>query len=217
MLFDLDGTLADTAQDLAFTLNKLLQEQHKAPLPFVQIRPHVSHGANALIKLGFGEQLCTAKLDELRTQFLEFYANNLTTHTQLFPSMWDVITFLDENQIKWGVVTNKPKALTEPLMAELTLPSPAPVIVSGDTLRYKKPHPAPIIYACKQLDIAPSKTVYIGDACRDIIAGRRAGTKTLAALFGYLEVGDDPTQWQADAMIDHAAEIIPWLKACNIS
>ncbi len=215
VLFDLDGTLADTAQDLAFTLNKLLQEQHQPPLPFAQIRPHVSNGANALIKLGFGQKICTTELNAIRTRFLQFYANNLTTHTRLFPGMWDVITYLDEQQIKWGVVTNKPRALTEPLMGELTLPSPAAIIVSGDTLKYKKPHPAPIVYACKQLNITPSKTVYIGDAHRDIVAGRRAGTKTLAALFGYIEVNDNPAQWYADAMIKDAFEIIPWLNTWN--
>ncbi len=213
VLFDLDGTLADTAQDLAFTLNTLLQEQKKATIPFQQIRPHVSNGANALIKLGFGQEISVEELDKLCTRFLSIYSKNLTTHTELFPGIWETILFLDENQIKWGIVTNKPKAFTEPLMAELTLPSPAAVIVSGDTLKYKKPHPAPIVYACKQLDSHPSATVYIGDAHRDIESGRRAGTKTLAALFGYLGTNDDPTLWKADATINHASEIVPWLSS----
>ncbi|VAW88896.1 Similar to phosphoglycolate phosphatase, clustered with ubiquinone biosynthesis SAM-dependent O-methyltransferase [hydrothermal vent metagenome] len=211
VLFDLDGTLADTAQDLAFALNTLLQEQQRTPILFQEIRPHVSNGANALIKLGFGQQISIAELDTLRARFLNIYRNNLTTHTQLFPGIWEAITFLDENQIKWGIVTNKPQEFTEPLMMELELPSRAAVIVSGDTLKYKKPHPAPIVYACKKLDSHPSATVYIGDAHRDIEAGRRAGTKTLAALFGYLAADDDPTLWKADATINHASEIIPWL------
>jgi len=213
VLFDLDGTLADTAQDLAFALNILLQEQKKTTLPFQEIRPHVSNGANALIKLGFGQHISADERDELRARFLSIYSDNLTTHTQLFPGIWETLIFLDENQIKWGIVTNKPKAFTEPLMAELTLPSHAAVIVSGDTLKYKKPHPAPIVYACKQLSSHPSATVYIGDAHRDIESGRRAGTKTLAALFGYLDTTDDPALWKADATIHHASEIVPWLSS----
>lgn len=215
VLLDLDGTLADTAQDLAFTLNRLLQHEGLRTLPFEQIRPVVSNGANALIELGFGEQIPADKFRQLTQQFLDIYQHHLTHKTVLFPGMMGLLESLEARGHLWGVVTNKPSWLTEPLMEELGLAQRAAAIVSGDTVEHKKPHPQPILHACELMDVAASECVYVGDAQRDIEAGQRAGMKTLAAGFGYITEADDLTTWGADGIIDEAADILLWLKRFN--
>ncbi len=212
VLFDLDGTLADTAPDLAQTLNSLLQENAKAPLPFHAIRPHVSHGALALLKLGFPEYDESTLLDKFRDKFLAYYRKNLTTHTRLFPGMTELLEQLETADIPWGVVTNKPAFLTNPLMEELNLHQRAKTIISGDTTTNKKPHPEPIRLACKHIQVNPRQAIYVGDAKRDIQAGNAAGLITLAALFGYINTEDKPEQWGADALINHPSEVSLWLR-----
>jgi len=215
ILLDLDGTLADTAQDLAFTLNKLLQEEGRKRLPFEQIRPAVTNGANALIELGFGDAVPADKFKQLTQQFLDIYQNHLTHKTTLFPGMDELLETIEENGHLWGVVTNKPSWLTDPLMEELGLAQRAACIVSGDTVEYKKPHPQPLLHACEAMGVASAECIYVGDAQRDIEAGQRAGMKTLAALFGYINDGDDPASWGADGMIEHAREILVWQQRFN--
>ncbi len=212
VLFDLDGTLADTAPDLAQTLNSLLLEHNKKPLPFQAIRPHVSHGALALLKLGFPEYDDSTLLDKFRDKFLAHYSKNLTTHTRLFPGIAELLEQLETADIPWGVVTNKPAFLTNPLMEELYLHQRAKTIISGDTTANKKPHPEPIKLACQRIDVNPEQAIYIGDAERDIQAGNAAGLITLAALFGYINDDDKPEQWGANALINHPAEVTPWLR-----
>ncbi|HEB94943.1 MAG TPA: HAD family hydrolase [Sedimenticola thiotaurini] len=211
VLFDLDGTLADTAPDLAYALNQTLLRQGREALPFAAIRPHVSHGGIALIRLGFGIGPEHPEFDTLRQRFLDIYLANLTRETRLFPGMEQVLAWLEQRDIPWGVVTNKPAWLTDPLMRQLGLDRRAAAIVSGDTLERRKPHPDPILYACEAASVAPAQTLYVGDARRDIEAGNRAGTTTLAALFGYIEEQDDPRDWQADGMIEAPREILPWV------
>lgn len=210
VLFDLDGTLADTAPDLAQTLNTLLQENDEQPLAFETIRPHVSHGAMALLKLGFPQLPEDDLFAKYRERFLAIYLDNLTQYTRLFDGMEELLNYLENQNILWGVVTNKPAFLTDPLMEELNLHRRAATIISGDTTANKKPHPEPIYLACKQAKVEPQHAIYVGDAERDIQAGNRAGLLTLAALFGYLNENDQPAQWKADGLVEHPLDIKPW-------
>jgi len=210
VLFDLDGTLADTAPDLALALNTLLKEEKKLPLPFDVIRPEVSHGATALVKLGFGVD-SGSEFDRLRQRFLSLYTDNLCQHTQLFEGISPVLQALHAKGMNWGVVTNKPAYLTDPLMRQLN-PLPSPVcVVSGDTVPNRKPHPEPMLHACAAAGSRPDQCVYVGDAERDIVAGRHAGMKTLVALFGYINGHESPDRWGADGMVRNPGEILDWL------
>lgn len=211
VLFDLDGTLADTAPDLAYALNVLLQEQGRAALAYDIIRPEASHGARALIKLGFGLAPGDADFDMLRARFLAIYAANLVRETRLFPGVAELLTVLSGRGLNWGIVTNKPKALTDPLVAKLDIVPPPVCVVSGDTTAHSKPHPAPLLHACRQAGSLPAQCLYIGDAERDVEAGRTAGMQTLVALFGYIRIGDRPECWGADGMVHHPQEILHWL------
>lgn len=211
VLFDLDGTLADTAPDLAFALNSVLEEQGCAPLPFEHIRPVVSHGAAALIRLGFGLGPQDPGFAPLRARLLEIYRANLARDTRLFPGMEELLAVLEQRGMKWGVVTNKPAWLTEPLLGALSVAHRACCIVSGDTTRQRKPHPEPMFHACAVAGSRPGECVYVGDAQRDVEAGRQAGMKTLVALFGYLDATDRPAEWGADGMVAHPLEILDWV------
>jgi len=212
VLFDLDGTLADTAPDMAQALNLLLKEKDYQPLPFDTIRPWVSHGGLALVRLGFGEERGDVKLENLRQRFLEIYAENLCRETRLFPGIPQLLAILSKNGFNWGVVTNKPGYLTEPLVAQLTIQPPPACIVSGDTTTNRKPHPEPMLLACNQAGSDPHECLYVGDAERDIHAGKQAGMKTLVALFGYITDSEDPETWGADGMIRAPMEVFDWLK-----
>jgi phosphoglycolate phosphatase len=211
VLFDLDGTLADTAPDLAYALNCVLEEQGCKPLPFETIRPVVSHGGIALIKLGFGIDEQAPEFQPLRRRLLDIYRNNIARETRLFEGMASLLETLEQRGLNWGVVTNKPGWLTEPLLEALELKSRAATIVSGDTLSERKPHPAPMLLACEQAGSDAAHCLYIGDAERDIEAGRNAGMRTLVALFGYIGEQDQPAHWQADGMVEHALGILDWL------
>ncbi len=211
VLFDLDGTLVDTAPDLALALNTLRKEMGLRPIPFEHIRPEVSHGGTALIRLGFRRDPGDAEFAPLRQRFLELYEQNLTTNTRLFPGMEELLGTLEQRGIQWGVVTNKPGWLTEPLMEQLALAGRADCIVSGDTVAHSKPHPAPLLHACHQTGSTPGECLYVGDARRDIEAGSSAGMKTLVALFGYIGEQDNPQQWSADGMVEHPRQILEWL------
>jgi len=211
VLFDLDGTLLDTAPDLAAALNAVLIENNRPPLPFDAIRPVVSHGGIALIELGFELGQSDPGFNPLRQRLLEIYRENISRLTRPFPGITDVLDVLDERGINWGIVTNKPGWLTDPLLKDLDLYDRAVTIVSGDTLDERKPHPAPMLYACEMAGSEPGQCVYIGDAQRDIDAGINAGMHTLVALFGYMQEQDDPRNWQADDMIETPADLLAWL------
>jgi len=215
ILFDLDGTLADTAPDLALTLNLLLQENARASLPFPLIRPHVSHGATALVKLGFGLPEGTAEFETLRQRFLDIYANNLCQQTVLFPGMENLLDDIERHSLRWGVITNKPARFTEPLMQKLGIAARSACIISGDSAGKRKPDPEPMHLACEQIGVSPGQCVYVGDAERDIIAGLNAGMKTLVAAFGYLGEQDRPENWRADAIISTPQAILDWLQGYN--
>jgi len=212
VLFDLDGTLADTAPDLAYALNCLLREQERAPLPYETIRPVVSHGATALVRLGFGLSSDDPVFAALRERLLSLYQQHLARETRLFDGMAELLDFIEQRGMNWGVVTNKPAFLTQPLMAALGLAERAACIVSGDTTANKKPHPEPLLHACRLAGSKAAQCLYVGDAQRDIRAGHNAGMPTLVALFGYIGGEDHPETWGADALIGDPAEIIAWIK-----
>ena len=211
LLLDLDGTLLDTAPDMAGALNRLLREEGRPELPFASVRPHVSHGAAALVRLGFGTQLPEAEFERLRRRFLAVYSEHLSAGTRLFPGFGAVLDRLDAARVPWGIVTNKPAFLTEPLLVALALATRAGCVVCGDTFPERKPHPRPMLHAAGAIGLPPAAFVYVGDAQRDIDAGRAAGMRTLAAAFGYLEAGEDPAGWQPDGVIGEPLEVLAWL------
>jgi len=211
VLFDLDGTLLDTAPDLADALNTVLAENRREPLPYETIRGVVSHGGMALIKLGFGLDESSPDFEPLRQRLLSIYRANLSGKTRPFPGMAELLEQLEQGGRNWGVVTNKPAWLTEPLMQDLGLLQRAACVVSGDTLAERKPHPAPMLHACELAGSRPEQCVYIGDARRDIEAGKNARMHTLVALFGYFMDGDRPGEWQADGLLEQPLDLLAWL------
>jgi len=211
VLFDLDGTFADTAPDLANALNALLVEEGRAALPFDQIRPQVSHGSIGLLKLGFGIEPGDTGFARLRERLLAIYAADLCRDTRPFPGIEELLDTLHRRGLNWGIVTNKPAFLTEPLIGQLKLAFPPVCVVSGDSTVNRKPHPEPMLLACRQAGSLPGQCLYVGDAERDIAAGREAGMKTLVALFGYIDHHETPERWGADGMIRTAAEVLNWL------
>ena len=211
ILFDLDGTLLDTAPDLAAALNSVLEENQQPVLPFESIRPVVSHGGSALIKLGFKLQQEDPRFDPLRQRLLTVYRENISRHTTLFPDMDLLLQDIEQRGLSWGVVTNKPGWLTDPLMKDLQLYDRALCVISGDTLQQRKPHPAPLLYACQLANCRPGQCLYVGDAQRDIEAGRNAGMYTMVALFGYFTDQDQPHRWGATHMIETPRELLAWL------
>jgi len=207
ILFDLDGTLADTAPDLAGALNAVRLSRNLPELPNKVIRPAVSLGASMMIKVGFDIEEGHSDFEEIRENFLRIYSENIANKTKLFDGIEEVLSELENTKKTWGIVTNKSSALTIPLLKALSLDKRAACIVCGDTLEHTKPHPAPIIHACQQIQSDPALTVFVGDAKRDIEAGNKAGTKTVVALYGYINENDDPKKWGADGIITSPHEI----------
>lgn len=211
VLFDLDGTFADTAPDLGAALNHVRSLHHLSPLPLEITRLQASHGSAGLLKLGFNVKPDEAEFPALRDAFLAHYTANICAHTTLFPGMAELINILEQRGLPWGIVTNKPHRFTQPLMQALGYAGRAACLVSGDTCAHAKPHPEPLLYAAKCIGVAPQNCVYIGDDKRDIEAGRAAGMKSLIALFGYIDPKADLNTWQADAAIASPLELISHL------
>ncbi len=211
VLFDLDGTLLDTAPDLGHAINVLLKEHDRELLSLSEIRTVASDGAQGLLQLGFSITDQHPDYPKLRAQFLEHYAANIANATQFFPGMNSVLNELEARQLPWGIVTNKNQQLTHLLLEKLNLKHRAFCVIGGDTLKFMKPHPAPLIHACQLLNRNPYECVYVGDAQRDIEAGRRAGMHTLVALYGYINQNCKPHGWGADGYIGHPEELISWI------
>jgi 2-phosphoglycolate phosphatase len=212
ILFDLDGTLADTAADLIPSLNRIREEEGLEPLPFGRARSLVSHGAGRMVEGGFDLLPEDPRFEPLRLRLLDHYQRNLSTNTRLFPGMDELLESIEARGLRWGIVTNKSTRFTEPLTEALGLTGRCECIISGDTLPYSKPHPEPLLHACRICQAEPSASLYIGDAERDIEAGRRAGMTTIAALFGYLGPDDQPANWGADGMVESVAELSGWIE-----
>lgn len=211
LLLDLDGTLVDTAPDMAYALNLLRAEHGLGELAYEIIRPHASHGVRMLIRLGFGLLEEDSRFDPLRTRFLELYRKHLVDASSLFPGMPELLAETEARGVPWGVVTNKPGWLTGPLLEGLGLARRAACIVSGDTTPKPKPHPASLLHAARTVGLPPQACLYVGDASRDIEAGRSAGMRTLVATFGYIRETDQPEEWQADGFVHHPLEILDWI------
>jgi len=211
VLFDLDGTLVDTAPDLGYALNLQLEKHGKPTLSDATIRPVASHGSRGLIGLGFGVTPNDANFLALRDEYLDLYAQVFTRSPKLFAGMDDVLRTLEKRKVKWGIVTNKPRRFTQPLVASLGLHTRAICIVSGDDAVKPKPSPETLLLACKEAQVNPNRCIYIGDAARDIEAGKAAGMKTAVALFGYIDKADKPQEWGADSLIAAPQEILSLL------
>lgn len=202
VLFDLDGTLVDTARDLGLALNEMRRDRGLEPVADGSIRSQASHGARGLLWIGFGLQPTDAGYEAMRQEFLELYAGRLTVSSELFPGMADVLDSLESAGLLWGVVTNKPARFTAPLLDHLGLSARAACVVSGDTCAQPKPHPAPLLHACRITGTQAGECIYVGDAERDIQAATAAGMPAVVALWGYLGTEDRPETWGADALID---------------
>jgi phosphoglycolate phosphatase len=207
VLLDLDGTLLDTAPDMVAALRPICARLD-LPMPDYDFaRDYVSMGAAGLLR-GAMPILDESEIAELVPEYLEIYEANLANDTCLFAGMEELLTELESAGILWGVITNKPAFLTDPLMKALQLYERSACVVSGDTLPQRKPQPEPILLGMREAGLAASHTLYVGDAERDIQAGRNAGTKTVAATYGYILPGDNPADWQADHSIAHPGELL---------
>lgn len=212
VLFDLDGTLVDTAPDLGAALNAMRERRGLGQIAASAYRPQSSHGSQGLIRLGFGVDQQHPDYPALRQEFLAHYAANLTRNSPLFPGMAEVLEYLDARAIKWGVVTNKPACYTQPLLVHLGLAERAAFIVSGDTCAHPKPHPVSLLHACEIARVSVQDCLYVGDAERDVQAAKAAGMPALVALYGYLGDDDRPKTWGACGFLDTALDLRAWLE-----
>ena len=211
MLFHLDGTLADTAPDMARTVNLMRAKRGLAAVALEQVRPHVSKGARGMICSAFAMTTDHPDFQAMREEFLELYGGNLCVDTRLFPGMAEVLDRLEANDIAWGVVTNKFERFARPIIDELGLGSRAAIVVGGDTCSRPKPYPDPLLFAASAIGVAPARTMYVGDDERDVQAARAAGMPVLVAGYGYLGDGPPPEQWNADGIVNTASEIAKWI------
>ncbi|KMN38223.1 MULTISPECIES: HAD family hydrolase [Chromobacterium] len=208
VLFDLDGTLADTARDLGAALNRLLAEEGLPPQPYAAVRPIASHGARGLVSLGFGIDREHPRFEEYRLRFLDHYEHSFADETVLFDGVNGLIQGLMDKGLLWGIITNKPMRFTDRLVPSLPFISCPAVTVSGDTVGVPKPDPRPMRFAAERIGIAPEHCLYVGDAERDIAAGRSVGMKTVLANWGYIADSDRPAEWGADIAIDHPLQLL---------
>jgi N-acetyl-D-muramate 6-phosphate phosphatase len=212
VLFDLDGTLLDTAHDMMNALNALRAEERLAALPYEKVRCQVSHGAHALVRLSFGE-LSATEHEVMRQRLLDIYRKQLATHTCLFEGGEEMLADLERRGLHWGIVTNKPGWLTDPLLVEVGLHTRARAVVSGDTLPHRKPHPLPLLHAAETMGIPPTECVYVGDAERDMQAAQAAGMYAVVAGYGYLGDDDRAEGWFSHGWLDTPLELLEWLDA----
>jgi 2-phosphoglycolate phosphatase len=211
VLFDLDGTVADTAPDLAHALNRIRRERELPPMPLADLRAHASSGARGLLHAGLGIGRDHAEFSALRETFLNHYESALCVDTRLFPGIAELLAALDARGTPWGIVTNKAERFTYPLMRLLKLDQRAACIVGGDTTPHLKPHPAPLLHAAAAMNIAPENCVYLGDDLRDVESAIAAGMMPVAVRWGYLGTGPALEQWNAAAVIEHPNEILKFL------
>lgn len=211
VLFDLDGTLADSAPDMAHTVNVMRKSRGLETVPIELVRAHVSSGARGMIGAAFGVRPEHAEFKAMRDEFLDLYGDHLCVHTRLFPGMMELLDSLEACQIPWGVVTNKYERFARPIIDELGLGRRAAVVVGGDTCERAKPFPDPLLFAAAAMGIAPAGTLYVGDDERDVQAARAAGMPVIVAGYGYLGDGRPPSAWGADSIVQSVDEIGTWI------
>lgn len=212
VLFDLDGTLIDSAPDLGAAADKMRTDRGLASLPLAQYRPMAGAGARGMIGVAFGVTPQHAEFESLKEEFFANYEARMTVSTYAFEGVAELIAAISHSGLKWGVVTNKSERFTLPLTRSMPLFSSAQTIISGDTTPHAKPHPAPLLEAARQLNVAADRCAYVGDDERDIIAGRAAGMPTVAAAYGYLGAAADIADWNADATIVSPSELLQLLQ-----
>ncbi len=212
VLFDLDGTLADTAPDLGGAVNRMRERRGLAALPLALLRPVASAGARGMLGVAFSIAPDDAGYAALRDEFLDEYEGALDRDSRLFDGVGDCLAALQAGGLRWGIVTNKATRFTGPVVAGLGLEQGAAVVIAGDTTPHAKPHPAPLLEACRRLGIAPHEAVYVGDDLRDMQAARAAGMPGIAAAYGYLGEDGDLSGWSADAVIDTPMALLPLLR-----
>ena len=208
LLLDLDGTLVDTAPDMVGTLNRLLRNHGQALADESAASKLVSNGARALIEFGFSKPLGEAHTLDLIAQFLSDYAEHVADQSELYTGMAEVLDLCAENNIVWGVITNKPLELSRALLEGLGILNSCSILLGGDSLPVKKPDPAPMLHSCMVLNLAPSECLYVGDHERDILAGKNAGMDTAAALWGYINEDQNPTDWGASYMVNEPSGLM---------
>ncbi len=212
VLFDLDGTFADTAPDMARALNSVRRDRSLEPVPLSRLRPHVSNGARGMLEAGFGLKPADADFSALRDAFLEAYAREVCVDSRWFDGIAALIDELEKREIVWGIVTNKATVFTLPLLEKLSIAPPSGCVVCGDTCARAKPHPDPLLHAASLIGIAPRHCLYIGDDERDITAANAAGMRGVVAMYGYLGAGADPSTWAAAAWVNAPLEIFDLLR-----
>lgn len=208
VLFDLDGTFADTAPDLGAALNRMLREDHRVEVPVPVLRPHASHGVRGLLAVGFGISQQDVRYGELASRFLEYYAQRLCVDTALFDGILETVDTLDRAGVRWGIVTNKRQRYTLPLLRALGLAHRCACIVSGDSAPRPKPAPDPLWMASRLVAVEPARCIYVGDDARDMQAARSAGMVAVAAAYGYLGATVPIEQWEQDRIIDTPQEVL---------
>ncbi|MCE9551339.1 MAG: phosphoglycolate phosphatase [Betaproteobacteria bacterium] len=211
VLFDLDGTFADTAPDLAAALNHLLNLHGRSPMSLEAIRPQASHGSPGLLKLGFNIEPDAPNFADLRDAFLDYYANHICVHTTLFPGMAELVEILEQRGLPWGIVTNKPHRFTLPLMQALGYAQRTACLISGDTCARAKPFPDPLLKASEMLKIAPQLCLYLGDDKRDAEAAQAAGMRCIIARYGYISSPEELSNWPAQGGIDLPSQLLQYL------
>lgn len=212
VLFDLDGTLIDSAPDLGAAADKMRTDRGLASLPLSHYRPMAGAGARGMLSVAFGLTPEDASFAALKEEFFVNYEKRLVAQTYVFEGVADLIVRICQCGLKWGVVTNKSARFTVPITQLMPLFNTAQTIISGDTTPHAKPHPAPLLEAARQLGLPPSRCVYVGDDERDIVAGRAAGMPTVAAAYGYLGTASNTSDWKADFTIEQPAALLNLLK-----
>ena len=211
VLFDLDGTLLDTAGDLVGAVNTLLNRHDKQQLPIDALRPWVSQGGLVLVSKAFNLPPDDKRARKLWREYLKEYKARISLTTSLFDGMAPILESIEDSNRRWGIVTNKPEALTLSLLDQLELDFNPDCVVCGDTVSRSKPWPDPVVYACTKLSVSPSQGIMVGDDERDILSGQSAGMLSLAASWGYIRPNDDPDLWGADAVLDHPEQLRDWI------
>lgn len=207
VLFDLDGTLLDSAPDMLTTANRMRADRGRGPMTLAELRPQVSKGSRAMLSVAFPELDATAR-DALVAEFLAVYHEELGRHSHPFEGVEAMLGALEAAGARWGIVTNKPEYLARDILPQLGWEQRCGVLIGGDTLAERKPHPLPLLVAAERIGVAAGECVYVGDDERDIVAARAAGMPSIAALWGYRLEGDDPQAWQADRLYEHPRDLL---------